>query len=355
MYTADWRLGEGLIEGDFAVEMKASSEVSLFRYPTDPYLPGLSAVATPSRAHDLLAHYVGIRPHRVHVSAVRYRATRRAVLRHKVSWGHGARASFYVRVMPPSRLERFLEIGNAASLSGFVLPRLAGHWSDGGVAWLSEVPGVTARAQIRRGKGIAPGLLLDALEPLWAGPFANQTMRPLNVAADFGHTLGVLDRVLDNGPGRDLLGAVRGPIEEFVTGWAPSALAHNDFYDNQIIVTPDGRPAIVDFEEVGPGDPMIDVGNMLAHLRWQAHFQITGPAAEALAGYRRQMRALALSRYGWDEEALDMREAYSLFRLSSNPARHQRDNWHESVAQALALTKDALEGRDAVTGPDAPI
>jgi hypothetical protein len=40
-----------------------------------------------------------------------------------------------------------------------------------------------------------------------------------------------------------------------------------------------------------------------------------------------------------------MREAYSLFRLASNPARHQRAHWRVTVGSALALVRDALEGR----------
>ena len=30
--------------------------------------------------------------------------------------------------------------------------------------------------------------------------------------------------------------------------------------------------ALVDFEEAGPGDPMLDVGNFIAHLCWRSRF-----------------------------------------------------------------------------------
>ena len=39
-------------------------------------------------------------------------------------------------------------------------------------------------------------------------------------------------------------------------------------YDDQLILTPERELALVDYEEVGPGDPMLDVGNFLAHLSW---------------------------------------------------------------------------------------
>ena len=52
----------------------------------------------------------------------------------------------------------------------------------------------------------------------------------------------------------------------FAAAWRPTALAHNDFYDDQMLLMPAGNLALVDFEETGPGDPM------LAHLRWMAGF-----------------------------------------------------------------------------------
>jgi len=37
----------------------------------------------------------------------------------------------------------------------------------------------------------------------------------------------------------------------FVEAWRPSTVAHNDFYDGQLLVLPDGRAALVDMSREG--------------------------------------------------------------------------------------------------------
>ena len=103
----------------------------------------------------------------------------------------------------------------------------------------------------------------------------------------------------------------------------------------------DGRLALVDFEEAGLGDPLLDVGNFLAHTRWSAHF---GPEAEAQASgaYHRRMREAALERFGWDEHALDLREAVCIFRVCTNPVRHLAPDWPNRLDAGLSLANELV-------------
>ncbi len=129
-------------------------------------------------------------------------------------------------------------------------------------------------------------------------------------------------------------------LRPFVDAWQPTALAHNDFYDDQMLFTPDtGRLALVDFEETAPGDPLLDVGIMLAHLRRSVRFG--GP--EICETYRREFREAALARFGWDQRELNLREAYSLFGLSANAFHQLHSNWYESLETGLSLAAEALE------------
>ena len=106
------------------------------------------------------------------------------------------------------------------------------------------------------------------------------------------------------------------------------------------MLTPRGSLALVDFEETGPGDPLLDVGNLLAHLHWMARF---GIAPEACAAYRLRFRATALERFDWDEHHLALREAFALFRLSSNPVHHLGRHWPQEVDTGLALAAETLD------------
>lgn len=164
---------------------------------------------------------------------------------------------------------------------------------------------------------------------------------PLDLLGGFHMTQRLLTHLLREKAARQRLQRVIEVLTPFSEAWRPSALAHNDFYDDQVFLTPDGHLALVDFEETGPGDPLFDVGNMLAHMRWMARF---GIAREAYDKYRRQVRAAALNRFDWKAQELDLREAFAIFRLSANPLHQLQRNWPTAIETGLSLVVEALEG-----------
>ena len=190
------------------------------------------------------------------------------MLRHRFS---GLR--FYVRVVRLAVVPRLLGAVELAERSAFAGPRLANCWAEGGVLWLPEIPGENMRQRMRDGKPPEPGLLLDGLESLWALPEATDGCRPFDLAGAYRRAERTFSHVLRNDEdGRRALEAATRTLQPLVESWQPTTIAHNDFYDDQMIVQPDGRVGLVDLEEVGPGDPMLDIGNFLAHLRWADRF-----------------------------------------------------------------------------------
>ena len=235
-----------------------------------------------------------------------------------------------------------LEAGRLAEHSGFALPRVAGHWTEGGVIWLSEIPGKNLRSHIRRGNRPAPDALLDGLERLWNVPVQSRDIRPFNLAGAYRRAKRAFTRVLPEGEsGLPELGAATQALDPFVESWRPSHMAHNDFYDDQMLVLPDGRIALVDFEEAGPGDPMLDVGNFLAHLRWGAHFG-REKEADAVAAFHGIFQSAALERFGWNWRELALREAVCLFRACTNAIRHPRADWRDRLQAGLSLVNETL-------------
>ena len=342
-YVAEWRWGRWLMESQFAVELAAGKAERFFRYPEDPYLPGLRQAGSGPEAHKLLSRYVPLHPSYLRIETVRYRPGRRAVLRYTARWRRSSvdEATLFVRVLPPARVARLLAASELAEHSGFCLPRLAGCWPEGGVLWVTGVPGKTVRTLIREGASLDPDPILDALAGLWSAPATPGVGRPFDVAAGFHHTRRLLTQVLEDEGARRLLRRVADALRPFAEGWQPSSLAHNDFYDDQLLLTPAGRLVLVDFEEVGPGDPLVDVGNLLANLRWTARF---GIAPEACDAYRQRFRSAALSRFGWEARELDLREAFALFRLCTNPLRQLHSDWPRVVETGLALVSEVLDG-----------
>ena len=337
-YEAQWREDDYLPPQVFTIRIERDHAAELFQYPEDRSLPGLAEAAHPDSALRLLnRHVLAIPARRVRVELVRYRPASRAVLRHRVG-----KARFYARAMRPDAVEPMLDARNLVGHSRFVVPRLAGHWRDGAVLWMSEIPGKNLRQRIRAGKGPDPLLLLDAIESLWDAPHGTEGGRPFNLAGAYRRAKRSFRHKArdDDASLHELEDAVR-VLDPFVEAWEPSGIAHNDFYDDQMLALPDGRIALVDFEEAGPGDPLLDVGNFLAHLRWAARFgrKREAPAAGA---YHADFRQAALKRFAWSERDLALREAVCLFRVCTNAIRHPRRDWHDQLRSGLSMVNEAL-------------
>ena len=344
-YAAEWRHDRWIVDDQFAIEMTAGKQNRLFRYPDDPYLPGLPKAASPVEAHDLLVRHVPVSPHKLRVEVVRYRPATRAVLRQVATWRQArtGNVTLYVRVVPSKRVERLLTAFELAERSTFSVPRIVGQWDEGGVVWMTNVPGETVRSLIQRGAAPDPNSVLDGLDQLWPLGLSSGKGQPLNLLGGYEMTERLLSRLLVSEDSRDLLQRVSDVLGPFAQAWKPTGLAHNDFYDDQVLLTPEGKLALVDFEEAGPGDPMVDVGNLLAHLRWMALF---GNAAEENDAFRRCSPALALDRFGWEEHDLDLREAFAIFRLTAGPFRQLRPTWAKRATKGLELATQVLAGAD---------
>lgn len=336
--VAEWPWDEFVRQEQFVIQLVRGQAARLFCYPDDPYLPGLVKAASAVEASQLLKSFVfASHVQRVRVNLVRYRPGGHAVLRHR----HG-RVRFYVRVMRPERIPRLLGAGELAAQSGFVLPRVAGTWAEGGVVWSSEIPGKSVRKLIRGGYRLDSEPIFDNLARLWETPYTASKQRPFNLLGAYRRARRVFRQVLRDQDGARLaLKQATAVLDPFVKTWQPLGVAHNDFYDDQMIRIPDDRLALVDYEEVGPGDPMLDVGNFLAHTRWSARFG-RETESESSGNYHHLFRSAALERFGWEGHALNLREAVCLFRVCTNPIRHLAPDWPQRLTQGLSLVNEVL-------------
>ena len=253
-YVMEWRRDEYIPSEQFTLRLERGKPVELFRYPDDHHLPGLKRAAHPETAARLINRYVLSIPTRypVRVYLIRYRPGNRAVLRHRIG-----KVGLYVRAVRPVTVPPLLKAAELIGYSRFVVPRLAGHWQDGGVLWLSEIPGKNLREYIRKGGRPDPALLLEGLESLWAAPYRPDSGRPFDLPGAYRRAKQVFNHALkgDEAEGaRNKLSCATQILDPFVKAWRPRCIAHNDFYDDQMLGLPDGRVALVDFEEVGPGE-----------------------------------------------------------------------------------------------------
>lgn len=333
-YSAEWVHGKWILDDRFAIELRKGKRRRVFKYPDDPYLPGLKAAADGIQAHDLFNKFLSASPNSVKVEVVRYRPGSRAVLRHIGKWrgAQGGKVRYFARVMRKRRVARLVTAFDVIKESGFEIPHLAGVWEEGGVAWVSRVRGKTVRSLVGQGSPPDTKVILDHVSKLWDSSHSGVEPKPLNLLGGFRTSTTLMQHILRDRKESAVLNQLANVLGPFAEQWEPVCRAHNDFHDDQIIVTPDNRFAMVDFEEAGPGDPVLDVGNLLAHQTWMAVF---GNKLKARSAFRNEVRTSALNRFGWNEHELDLREAFSLYRMAANPFTQLRPNWPDMVGTAL--------------------
>jgi len=337
-YEVQWPLDSYLPSDYHVATTGRDGRIDIRRYPDDRRLPGLVFAARPDRALQIVnAQVLTVPARRARVQLIRYRPGFRAVLRHRFG-----RLKLYARVVRPGDIESFLAAYELSAQSGYLVPGLAGCWDEGGVLWFTELRGSTLRRRIRKGKAPHPDELLTGLEVLWQVPHRGSKVRPLNLERAYRRAMRSFKHNLRDFPESSRnLQKLEDRLSPFVQSWQPASMAHNDFYDDQLLVLRGGRLALVDFEDIAPGDPLLDVGNFLAHLRWASHFA-RELRAENCRDYYDGLRVAALSRFGWSERSLSLREATCLFRISTNAIRHPKADWHSRLDAGLLLVGETL-------------
>jgi aminoglycoside phosphotransferase (APT) family kinase protein len=122
------------------------------------------------------------------------------------------------------------------------------------------------------------------------------------------------------------------PAEEWVV--------HGDLYESQVLV--DGETlGLIDLDDLGPGDPLLDGANFSAHLLLLG---TSGPAGNLTLRYREELRVAFLRTFDADAAALAWREAYCLLRLVPGPFRVLHPEWPRRMAGRLELAAAALQG-----------
>jgi hypothetical protein len=343
----------------------------VWAFPDDPALPGLAAAAD---GH-LIRRRLRPRPAAVAVEPLRYRPRRRAVLRYRLR-AQAAPGLLFAKVLTPGRARRLLALADALRPTQPAGPR-AGEAGDATEPMLRFA---LPAGRIGPGALILPSLAGRALRDLLlaAGPLPSPDhvaavpgqlhrrclpalaqaglTRTVPVASDGDRAtlrrrfdpctaLAAAQLVARLVPGE---GCTAGRLAEAVIGWAEESeppdewIVHGDLYENQILV--DGEAfGLIDLDDLGPGDPLLDAANFSAHLLLLG---ASGPpAAAVILGYREELRAAFRRRFDADPADLAWREAYCLLRLVAGPFRVLHPDWPRRMAQRLTLATEALSGR----------
>jgi hypothetical protein len=332
------------------LERRAGEPAAVWAFPDDPALPGLAA----AMHGGLVRRRLRPRPAEVAVEPLRYRPRRRAVLRYRLPGGR----TLFGKVVPPKRAGRLLALAHALGGPGDAGLRLAlpvGRIAPGALV-LPFLPGASLRDLLMAGGPLpAPdrvAALPEALHrrclPALAGGAETRPAPAGDRAAtrrrvDAGTALGAAQVVARLLPG-EACAAER--LAEALIGRAEASeppeewVVHGDLYESQVLV--DGETlGLIDLDDLGPGDPLLDGANFCAHLLLLG---TSGPAGRAMLRYREELRVAFLRTFDADAAALSWREAYCLLRLVPGPFRVLHPEWPRRMAGRLELAAAALQG-----------
>lgn len=224
-------------------------DARIWLHPADPHLPSLAPVAFADAAAVLLTR-LGLSPSGPPVF-VAYRPGRRGVVRVPTTTGDA-----WVKVLPPARTRRIVDIHTALARAGVPVPTIHG-WSEEGLLVLAPAAG----RPVADALGDAEALLdeVDALRRRIAAV-------PVTHEARTG-----LERRLDWYAGRlrtydGAFGALESRVRKAWRDAAPTTVIHGDLHFGQLFQDDGGRlTAVIDVDTAGVGVPADDSAAFLAH------------------------------------------------------------------------------------------
>jgi aminoglycoside phosphotransferase (APT) family kinase protein len=303
----------------------------VWRWPFDPVLADLERIVTPARAARTLAD-VARGP--LDVTVVVYRPAERVVVRIVDADGR----ELYVKLVAPHAVTPLAERHRALRDAGLPVPAVIAE----GDTWIAmeALQGPTWRQVVKSGDGP------------WPTPDAVTELCDRIGAAELGHARPVRPRVLDAAAHARMLAAVaatqrdrlhriaeRFDREAELAAARCGTIVHGDLHEGQLILGDDGAiTGLLDVDDVGPGDPVDDVANVIGHLHFRAG--TSGALDTRLARYADDLRSRAMERH--DPYAVDAATAGVLVGLATGPFRLQQPDWERSVAGVLDLVDATL-------------
>jgi Ser/Thr protein kinase RdoA (MazF antagonist) len=126
------------------------------------------------------------------------------------------------------------------------------------------------------------------------------------------------------------------------------APAHGDFYDDQVLVDDRGL-TLIDLDELRRGHPLLDAGNMLAHLSSGDVRRDEAPGAHSA------LRDEILRRLPGTERDIAVFEAAALLKLAPGPFRRLEPDWPTGVEHILEVAEGLLDSGQCVSPAPAAI
>lgn len=310
-----------------------ADQVAVWRFPHDPFLPGLPAAYDQGAVAHLLSDLgLGAGPVRLRVRA--YRPGRRAVIE---ATGQHGRA--FLKAVRPKRVVSLHQRHRLLTAAGVPVPHSYGH-TDDGLLVLAAVSGRSLRQVLTADEPVPSGRqLMSLLDRLPAQLADGPRRRTWAQRAD--HYAAVLASALP-----EQAAAVTALAAAITTesGTGPTVPVHGDFYESQLLVRAGRISGLLDVDTAGAGDRIDDLACLLGHFSLLA---TVNPARSAVIN-RTGAAYLGAFEQTVDPAELRYRVAAVVLSLATGPHRVQEPNWPQRTRVRLELAQQWLDSARAV-------
>lgn len=319
-----------LPEGAFALR-RGDAEVAVWRFPHDPYLPGLPSAIDTARVRELL-DWLGAPAGTVTIHTRAYRPTRRAVVEVTIATPEQVGRILYLKLLAGDRAEELAEVHR--QLQPHVpVPRVIGVSPAQGLLAMEALEGRTLRAALVDGSPLPdPGEVVE-LSKRFARSGLRSRRDPRAFADPTRHVAALIDAVPDRRDAVERVAAAAVALE------GPLVPVHGDLHDGQLLLDADRIVGLLDVDGSGTGHLASDVGNLVAHVEvvgelWPEVADRCDALAQGLRdAFRPTVGAADLARA----------TAAAWLGLATGPRMAQDDDWREATRARIDRAVTALE------------
>jgi hypothetical protein len=321
-----------LPEGVAVVEGDDGTRIGVWRYPHDPFLPGLANAAYPGGARAILSA-LGVASERIEVTPLVYRPGARAVLRLR-----GEGVTVYAKILRPRAVAglRALHLAFAEQVR---VPRLIASSEPLGLVLLEPLHGLPLTRPLVDGGALPdPATLRSLLHQIDRVALPTGTSGTAGDPTSYGLLLS------------SALPAEQPRIDDLVARAVSGTPApqrrtvHGDLYQAQLLVADGTLQGVLDVDGARLGAPTDDPATLVAHLIALAH--VHPSVAARIDTYRTAL----VDALGGDVDASQLRLAVLgvLLGLSTTPFRRQEADWAARTRGWLDLCRCWADGENAL-------
>jgi hypothetical protein len=300
------------------------TSIAVWRFPRDPFLPGLVEAVDPAAVAELLTR-LGAPTRAVRLRIRAYRATRRAVIEARSEAG-----TIYMKVLRPKRVEALQNRHTA--LAGHVpIPHSLGWSRRLGIVAMQALGGRTLRQAIEAGERELPSpqaliALLDRFPS--PGPKASVVKGAYQRCGEHARLIGAILPEAKETLGEIVSTVAAASLNE------PAVAVHGDFHSSQTLIDAGRIIGLVDVDTAGIGQRADDLANLVGQL---ATLALVSGQPHAVEAYIAEL----LSHFDriTDPAVLRLRVAAVVMGLATGPFRVQSPNWPDETLRRLALVQ----------------